>query len=36
MDNIAATQLHSIQKRRFATAFQAKDIENPQKAGCST
>ena len=31
MENVAATQLPSIQKRRFATAFQAKDIENAQK-----
>ena len=31
MENIAATQLPSIQKRHFATAFQAKDIENAQK-----
>ena len=31
MENVAATQLPSIQERRFATAFQAKDIENAQK-----
>ena len=31
MENVAATQLPSIQKRRFTTAFQAKDIENAQK-----
>ena len=31
MENVAATQLPSIQKRCFATAFQAKDIENAQK-----
>ena len=31
MENVAATQLPYIQKRCFATAFQAKDIENDQK-----
>ena len=31
MENVAATQLPSLQKKRFATAFQAKDIENAQK-----
>ena len=31
MENVAATQLPSIQKRHFATALQAKDIENAQK-----
>ena len=31
MENVAATQLPSLQKRRFATAFQTKDIENAQK-----
>ena len=31
MENVAATQLPSLQKRRFATAFQVKYIENAQK-----
>ena len=31
MENVVATQLPSIQKRRFTTAFQAKYIENTQK-----
>ena len=31
MENFAATQLPSLQKRCFATAFQAKDIENAQR-----
>ena len=31
MENVAATQLPSIQKRRFTTAFQAKYIENAEK-----
>ena len=31
MENVAATQLPSIQKRRFTTAFQAKDIENKSR-----
>ena len=31
MENIATTQLPSLQKRHFATAFQVKYIQNAQK-----
>ena len=31
MENFAPTQLPSLQKLHFATAFQAKDIEYAQK-----